>query len=73
MEDEVKIEVRFKYGIGRSITTKKFGVLALKMNKDGFLKFLTWVKWISYGLLKFLFSKVEVKMEAEVKIEVRLK
>ena len=33
MEADVKIEVRFKQGIGRSITTKKFGVLALKMNK----------------------------------------
>ena len=35
MEAEVKIEVRFKQGMGRSITTKKFGVLALKMNKLG--------------------------------------
>ena len=33
MEAEVKIEVRFKQGMGRSITTKNFGVLALKMNK----------------------------------------
>ena len=33
MEDEVKIEVRFKQGMGRSITTKKIGILALKMNK----------------------------------------
>ena len=28
---------------------------------------------MSYGLLKFLTSEVEVKMEAEVKIEVRFK
>ena len=33
IEAEVKIEVRFKWGMGRSITTKKFGILALKMNK----------------------------------------
>ena len=36
----------------------KIGVLALKMN-------------ISNGFLKFLTSEVEVKMEDEVKIEVR--
>ena len=30
-----------------------------------------WTKWKNYGLLKFLTSKVEVKMEAEVKIEHR--
>ena len=31
---EVKIEVRFKWGMDRSITTKKkIGILALKMNK----------------------------------------
>ena len=59
MEADVKIKVRFKYGIGRSITTKKFGVLALK--------------WISYGHLKCLTSEVEVKREDEVKIEVRFK
>ena len=33
MEADVKIEVRFKKVMGRSITTKKFGVIALKMNK----------------------------------------
>jgi len=33
MEADVKIEVRFKWGMSRSITTKNFGVLALKMNK----------------------------------------
>ena len=33
MEADVKIEVRFELGMGRSITTKKFGALALKMNK----------------------------------------
>ena len=33
MVAEVKIEVRFKQGMGRCITTKKFGVLALKMYK----------------------------------------
>ena len=39
MEADVKIEVRFKQGMGRSITTKNFGVLALKMNKLWRFKF----------------------------------
>ena len=33
MEAEVKIEVRFKLGMSRSITTKKFGVLAPQMTE----------------------------------------
>ena len=33
IEAEVKIEVRFYYGMGRSVTTKNFRVLAFKMNK----------------------------------------
>ena len=38
MEAKVKIEVRFKQVMSRSITIKKFVVLALKMNKLGPLK-----------------------------------
>ena len=59
MEVEIKIEVRFQQGMGRSITTKNFRVLALKINQLWPFKFLT--------------SEIEVKMEAEVKIEVRFK
>ena len=59
MEAEVKIEVRFKQGMGRSITTKNFGVLAFKMNE----------LW----LVNNLTTEVKVKSEGEVKIKVRFK
>ena len=54
MEAEVKIKVKFEQGMSRSITTKNFRVLALKINKLWPLKFLT--------------SEVEDKMEDEVKV-----
>ena len=73
MEAEVKSRSDLNRELVDLLPQKKFGVLALKMNKEWLFKIFDLGKMNKLWPLKFLFSKVEVKMEAEVKIEVRFK